>query len=101
MQESFRKFRDSGWFVVITTIFPVAAVVATVLLYLNAEALRNQATAHRTEITSYQNRVAEKDAQIVLLNEQIKQKTTQAEILQSQVELLQKVNQEQLGSDEN
>jgi len=89
---AFHNFRESNLFVVITTIFPVAAVVATVLLYLNADALRDQAAQHRIESSNLESRIDEKNAQIVLLNEQIKQKSTQVEILKSQVELLQKVN---------
>ncbi|PTO52321.1 hypothetical protein CWN94_18235 [Vibrio splendidus] len=92
MGEAFKKFRESNWFVIITTVFPVATVVASVLLYFNADALRDQAAQFNVDISNLQNRVHEKDAQIILLNEQIKQKTTQAEILKSQVELLQKVN---------
>lgn len=92
MKTAFQKFRDSVWFVVITTIFPVVAVVASVLIYLSAEALRDQAAQHRIEILNLESRVDEKNAQIILLNEQIKQKSTQVEILNSQVELLQKVN---------
>lgn len=92
MTNAFHNFRESNLFVVITTIFPVAAVVATVLLYMNADALRDQAAQHRIEISSLESRIEEKNAQVVLLNEQIKQKSTQVEILKSQVELLQKVN---------
>ncbi|EGA64410.1 hypothetical protein [Vibrio brasiliensis] len=92
MSEAFKKFRESNWFVIITTVFPVATVVASVLLYFNADALRDQAAQFNIDISNLQNRVHEKDAQIILLNEQIKQKTTQSEILKSQVELLQKVN---------
>lgn len=92
MSKLFIKFRDSSLFVVVTIIFPVIAVVATILIYLNSEILRDQSAQHRLELSSLQSRVNEKDAQIVLLNEQIKQKSIQSEILKSQVELLQKIN---------
>lgn len=92
MSEAFDKFKKSTTFVVVTTVFPVVAVVATVMIYINSEALRDQASQHKLEILSARSRIEDKSAQILLLNEQIKQKTTQAEILKSQVELLQKVN---------
>lgn len=67
-------------------------MITSVLLYFNADALRDQAAQFNINMSNLQNRVYEKDAQIILMNEQIKQKTTQVEILKSQVELLQKVN---------
>ena len=92
MPERFKEFRESSLFIVVTIVFPVAAVVATILIYMNSEVLRDQSAQHRIEISSLEGRISEKDSQIILLNEQIKQKSTQAEILKSQVELLQKIN---------
>lgn len=93
IKEAFSKFKDSTIFIVVATLLPIASIIVAVLLYFNADALRDQTAEYNVNLSSYKNRVNEKDAQIILLNEQIKQKTTQVEILKSQVELLQKVNQ--------
>lgn len=92
MKQALIRFRNSQLYIWMVIIVPVVTGVSSVMLYLSAEALRDQAAQHQVDYSSLQNRVNEKDAQIILLNEQIKQKFTQVEILKSQVELLQKVN---------
>lgn len=84
MKEIIERFKKSNLFFVVSVIFPIIAVIVSVMLWINTKQL---------EILShgYQNQIKNKEGQIALLNGEINQYKTQLGSRKSEVELLTKL----------